>query len=98
MDEGQACVIIGIQMPLEQLTRARIVEALNLLGELAEREDVTLELCVYGGTAMMLAYGKMNLHSTEQVEQQLERFYPRDALTPKARELIEGIFSEQKPK
>jgi hypothetical protein len=44
-------------MPLEQLTRARIVEALNLLGELAEQEQVTLELCVFGGGAMMLAYG-----------------------------------------
>lgn len=43
-------------MPLEKLTRARIVEALNLLGQLAEGEGVTLELCLYGGTAMMLAY------------------------------------------
>ena len=44
-------------MPLEKLTRARIVAALNLLGQLAEEEEVTLELCLYGGTAMMLAYG-----------------------------------------
>jgi hypothetical protein len=43
-------------MPLEKLTRARIVQALNLLGELAEQEDVTLELCLFGGSAMMLAY------------------------------------------
>src|SRR5687768_1335882 len=43
-------------MPLEKLTRARIVEALNLLGELAEQENVTLELCLFGGSAMMLAY------------------------------------------
>lgn len=43
-------------MPLERPTRARIVEALNLLGQLAETEDVTLELCLYGDTAMMLAY------------------------------------------
>lgn len=44
-------------MPLEKLTRVRVVEALNLLGELAEREEVFLELCIYGGSAMMLAYG-----------------------------------------
>lgn len=44
-------------MPLENLTRARIVEALNLLGQLAEQEKVELELCIYGGSAMMLAYG-----------------------------------------
>lgn len=43
-------------MPLEKLTRARVVEALNLLGELAELEQVTLELCIFGGSAMMLAY------------------------------------------
>src|SRR5689334_506321 len=44
-------------MPLEKLTRARVIEALNLLGELAEQEQVMLELCIYGGSAMMLAYG-----------------------------------------
>src|SRR6266699_1840762 len=43
-------------MPLEKLTRARVVEALNLLGQLAEQEEVTLELCIYGGSAMMLVY------------------------------------------
>ena len=45
-------------MPANQLTRARIIEALNLLGKLAAEEDVALELCIYGGTAMMLAYGQ----------------------------------------
>ena len=30
-------------MPLEQLTRARIIEALNLLGHLAAQAQVTLE-------------------------------------------------------
>ena len=43
-------------MPMERLTRARVVEALNLLGSLAQQEDLTLELCIYGGGAMMLAY------------------------------------------
>lgn len=44
-------------MPLEKLTRARVVEALNLLGQFAAQEPVALELCIYGGSAMMLAYG-----------------------------------------
>ncbi len=44
-------------VPLEKLSRARILEALNLLGRLAEQEGVTLELCLYGGAALMLAYG-----------------------------------------
>lgn len=43
-------------MPLENLTRARIIGALNLLGQRAQQEQVELELCIYGGSAMMLAY------------------------------------------
>jgi hypothetical protein len=44
-------------VPAEKLTRARVIEALNLLGTLASEENLTLELCIYGGSAMMLAYG-----------------------------------------
>jgi hypothetical protein len=44
-------------VPVEKLTRARVIEALNLLGKLAAEENLTLELCIYGGSAMMLAYG-----------------------------------------
>src|SRR5947207_8221944 len=44
-------------MPLENLTRSRIVEALNLLGQKAEQERIELEVCIYGGSAMLLAYG-----------------------------------------
>ena len=43
-------------MPLEKLSRQRIVQALNLLGRLAEEEGVELEVCIYGGSAMLLAY------------------------------------------
>jgi hypothetical protein len=43
-------------MTLGKLSRTRIVQAMNLLGELAEQEDITLELCLFGGSAMMLAY------------------------------------------
>jgi hypothetical protein len=48
-------------MPLEKLTRDRIIAALNLLGKFAQEEQVTLELCVYGGSAMMLAYGSRDV-------------------------------------
>src|SRR5256885_11822275 len=44
-------------VPVDKLTRARVIEALNLLGKLAGEENLTLELCIYGGSAMMLAYG-----------------------------------------
>lgn len=43
-------------MPLENLTRTRIVEALNLLGDLADEAGVELDICIFGGTAMMLAF------------------------------------------
>lgn len=53
-------------MPLEKLNRARIVQALNRLGQLAEQEGVTLELCLFGGAAMMLAYAARE--STKDVD------------------------------
>jgi hypothetical protein len=171
---------------------------LNLLGELAEREQVTLELCLFGGSVMMLAYNarettkdidvvarpsdvalrlaagvaerlnldpswmnddvrrfisdrgsfapleiqelesaakrrlkitrasagyllamkclagrsalpgfpgdiadirflirKMGIRSLEQVEEHVSRFYPDDALSPKVRELIQGLLAEE---
>ena len=186
-------------MPLEKLTRDRIIEALNLLGKLAEEEQVHLELCIYGGSAMMLAYGarestkdvdviahpadvaerlarcvaeqldlheswlnsdvrrfssvqgtfaplqvqgleaaarrrlkitrasasyllamkclagriplpgyagdiddirflvkKMGIHSVEEVEEHLNRFYPNEGLAPRVREAIEGVLAEQR--
>jgi hypothetical protein len=43
-------------MPRLRLTRKQIVEGLNLLGHLAGEENVVLEICIYGGAAMMLAY------------------------------------------
>ena len=91
-------------MPLENLIRARIIGALNLLGLRAQQEGVELELCIYGGSAMMLAYSsgdiedirflirKMEIRSLPQVEELLGRFYPYDALTPQARALIEGLL------
>ncbi len=46
-------------MPLEKLTRQRIIAALNALGQKAEREGLELELCICSGAAMMLAYGRV---------------------------------------
>ena len=44
-------------MPLHQLNRDQIVQALNRLGKAAADSGVTLEICIYGGSAMLLAYG-----------------------------------------
>jgi len=53
-------------MPLEQLTRERVVEALSLLGRKAAEANVELEMCIYGGSAMMLAYDSRE--STKDVD------------------------------
>ncbi len=43
-------------MPLEYLTRIEIEAALNRLSELAAAEGVRLEMTLYGGALMLLAY------------------------------------------
>lgn len=43
-------------MPRLRLSRRQIVRALNRLGELAARDHVVIEITLYGGAAMMLAY------------------------------------------
>jgi len=43
-------------MPIEKMTRSKMIQALKLLAELAEKEHLYLELCIYGGSALMLAY------------------------------------------
>jgi hypothetical protein len=37
---------------------------------------------------------KMAIRSAEQVEEDLQRFYPHETLTPKLRETIHGLFAE----
>ena len=39
-----------------QMRRATILQALRRLGELANAEDIRLEISIYGGTAFLLAY------------------------------------------
>jgi hypothetical protein len=43
-------------MPLKKLTKAEILGALARLAELAQEEGVRLEMTLYGGAVMMLAY------------------------------------------
>jgi hypothetical protein len=43
-------------MPLRTLTKAEIITALARLAELAQAEGVRLEMTLYGGAVMMLAY------------------------------------------
>ncbi len=48
------------------ISRDLIMRALRRLGELALAEGLTLELCLYDGTALMLAYG--NREATQDVD------------------------------
>jgi hypothetical protein len=48
------------------ISRDLIMRALRRLGELAFAEGLTLEICLYGGTAFMLAYG--NRTATQDVD------------------------------
>ena len=43
-------------MPLRNLTKQDIIEGLVRLSELAAQEEVCLEMSIYGGAVMMLAY------------------------------------------
>ena len=53
-------------MPMEKLTRERVVQALSLLGQKAAEAKVELEMCIYGGSAMMLAYSSRE--STKDID------------------------------
>jgi len=43
-------------MPRENLTKADILAGLTRLSELSQQENITLEMSVYGGALMILAY------------------------------------------
>ena len=47
----------GLSIPYESLTKVRITGALRRLGELAQAEQLTIELALYGGAVFTLVYG-----------------------------------------
>src|SRR5438552_1003909 len=73
-------------MPLEQLTRERVIDALTLLGQKAADSDVELEMCIYGGSAMMLAYNSRA--STKDVDAILK---PSDVSLRLAKEVADQL-------
>ncbi len=50
------CNALFCSVPLKYLTKAEIVAALNRISELAAAEGVRLEMTLYGGAVMLLAY------------------------------------------
>ena len=51
---------------MEFLNKETLEQVLRLLGELAEERGIQLEICVYGGSAMLLAYNSRG--STKDVD------------------------------
>ena len=50
------CNVILLIVPIKNLTKEDILSGLTRLSELAEKESVSLEISLYGGALMMLAY------------------------------------------
>jgi len=46
---------------MNKITRKKLIAALTRLGELADSEGITLEVCLYGGALMMLVYDARNI-------------------------------------
>lgn len=62
---------------MKSLGRAEILRALRRLGELAREKEIELELSIYGGCAMILAFERRAI--TRDVD---AIFHPRDAIAP----------------
>jgi len=68
-----------------------ILRALRRLGELAHAEGITLELCLYGGTALMLAYD--NRESTQDVDATIN---PKDIGLRLSKQVAQELDLEEK--
>jgi hypothetical protein len=71
--------------PPRRLTRAMIVRALTRLGELCEEAQSRVEIAIYGGTVMMLAYDCRD--ATQDID---AIFHPPEVVEP----LIQRVAQE----
>lgn len=83
---------------MKNLGRDEILRALRRLGELAREKKIELELSIYGGCAMMLAFDRRAI--TRDVD---AIFHPRDTVAPliaqvaEERELPEEWLNDDVP-
>lgn len=73
-------------MPYEPLTKTRLTRALRRLGELAQREGLTLEISLYGGAVFTLVYGSRD--ATKDVDAVVRPSEP-------AQRLAKAVAAEQ---
>jgi hypothetical protein len=71
---------------LKSFGRDQVLKALQRLGELADQESVQLNICIYGGCAMMLAYDRKRITRDNDAV-----FYPAENVQP----LIKQVAEEQ---
>lgn len=72
---------------MKSLGKQEVLAALTRLGELAEEREIALDLCVYGGYAMMLAFDRRAI--TRDVD---AVFHPTEKVLP----LIKQVATEQR--
>ena len=73
------------------LERAAIIKAFQEMSDELGRRGATGELCLFGGTVMVLAFAARL--STKDVD---AIFQPTDKVPIKAQYLVEGLFAEGK--
>ena len=62
---------------LKEFTKEQVLAALKRLGELAKEKSIQLNLCIYGGCAMMLAYDRKRItRDVDAVIQPLSKIQP----------------------
>jgi hypothetical protein len=71
---------------LKSFSRDQVLRALQRLGELADQQSAQLNICIYGGCAMMLAYDRKRI--TRDID---AVFYPSEKVQP----LITQVAEEQ---
>jgi len=70
---------------LKALTKTSVLRALEALGRIAQENDTVVELCIYGGCAMMLAYDRREI--TRDID---ALFYPREKIEPWIRQVADA--------
>ena len=82
------------------LTREGILNALQALSDELGKQGVTGELCLFGGTVMVLAFtarlSTKDVDAIFQPTQLLALYYPANRIPPKTQYLVEGLFEEGK--
>ena len=71
---------------IEGFSKEQVISALKRLGELAGEKSLQLNLCIYGGCAMMLAYDRKRI--TRDID---AVFHPSSKIIP----LIQQVAKEQ---